>query len=144
VQAAVTKASEGNVIAKQAIRRNGRVLVAASREQAMSWINRIAPEHLTVDDDELTAVQNAGSIFIGGYSAQSAGDYAAGPNHVLPTAGAARIRGGLSVYDFLKIITVQQFDRGGLSRIAPVITTLAETEGLRGHAESVRVRYADV
>jgi histidinol dehydrogenase len=144
VQAAVTKASEGNVIAKQAIRRNGRVLVAASREQAMSWINRIAPEHLTVDDNELTALQNAGSIFIGDYSAQSAGDYAAGPNHVLPTAGAARIRGGLSVYDFLKIITVQQFDRDGLSRIAPVITTLSETEGLRGHAESVRVRYADV
>jgi histidinol dehydrogenase len=143
VQAAVTKASGGNVIAKQAIRRNGRVLVAASREQAMSWINRIAPEHLTVDDEELGAVHNAGSIFIGDYSAQSAGDYAAGPNHVLPTAGAARIRGGLSVYDFLKIIAVQHFDRSGLSRIAPVITALAETEGLRAHAESVRVRCAD-
>ena len=91
----------------------------------------------------LLDVHSAGSIFIGDYSAQSAGDYAAGPNHVLPTAGAARFRGGLSVNDFLKIITVQHFDRAGLARIAPVITTLAEAEGLRAHAESIRVRCAD-
>ncbi len=143
VQTAVVKASADNSIARQAIRRNGRVLLAASREQAIDWINRIAPEHLTVDKDELDGVQNAGSIFIGDYSAQSTGDYAAGPNHVLPTAGAARIRGGLSVYDFLKIITVQHFDRHGLSKIAPVVSALAATEGLNAHAESVRVRCAD-
>jgi histidinol dehydrogenase len=119
------------------------LLVAASRPQALAWTNRIAPEHLTIDENDLAAVHSAGSIFIGDYSPQSAGDYAAGPNHVLPTAGAARFRGGLSVHDFLKIITVQQFDVTGLARIAPVITALAEAEGLHAHAESVRVRCAD-
>ena len=131
------------MIARQAIRRNGHLLVAASRQQAFAWINRIAPEHLTIDDGDLADVHSAGSIFIGDYSPQSAGDYASGPNHVLPTAGAARFRGGLSVHDFLKIITVQRFEAGGLDRIAPVITALAEAEGLRAHAESVRVRCGD-
>jgi histidinol dehydrogenase len=143
VRAAITDASRGNLIAQQAIRRNGHLLVAASRPQALAWTNRIAPEHLTIDENDLAAVHSAGSIFIGDYSPQSAGDYAAGPNHVLPTAGAARFRGGLSVHDFLKIITVQQFDVTGLARIAPVITALAEAEGLHAHAESVRVRCAD-
>jgi histidinol dehydrogenase len=142
VQSAIVIASQGNVIARQAIRRNGHLLIAASRQQAAEWINSIAPEHLTVDEDDLAEVHSAGSIFIGDYSPQSAGDYAAGPNHVLPTAGAARFRGGLSVSDFLKIITVQRFDATGLARIAPVITTLAEAEGLHAHAGSVRVRSA--
>src|SRR5271169_1150154 len=107
----------------------------------MEWVNRIAAEHLTVDDDSsVTAVCNAGSIFVGDYSPQSAGDYDAGPNHVLPTAGAARFRGGLSVADFVKVVTVQKFFRDGLREIAPVVTALAETEGLRAHAQSVRVR----
>ena len=143
VKAAIASASRNNLIAKQAVRRNGHLLVAASRQQAIAWINRIAPEHLTVDDDDLAGVHSTGSIFIGDYSPQSAGDYAAGPNHVLPTAGAARFRGGLSVHDFLKIITVQRFDQTGLAKIAPVITALAAAEGLHAHAESVRVRCAD-
>jgi histidinol dehydrogenase len=133
----------GNPIAQQVVRRNAYALVAASRGQAMEWVNRIAPEHLTVDDDsDLITVRNAGSVFVGDYSPQSAGDYAAGPNHVLPTAGAARFRGGLSVADFVKVITVQKFTRDGLREIAPVVTKLAETEGLRAHAGSVRVRCA--
>jgi histidinol dehydrogenase len=142
VQSELGIASQGNAVARQAIRRNGRLLIADSPQQAAAWINRIAPEHLTVDTDDLAEVRSAGSIFIGDYSPQSAGDYAAGPNHVLPTAGAARFRGGLSVHDFLKIITVQRFDATGLAKIAPVITTLAEAEGLHGHAASVRVRTA--
>jgi len=85
-------------------------------------------------------VCNAGSIFIGDYSPQSAGDYAAGPNHVLPTAGAAWFRGGLSSADFVKVITVQKFNREGLCEIAPVVTMLAETEGLQAHSQSVRAR----
>jgi histidinol dehydrogenase len=130
-----------NAIAVKVIGRNAYALVAATREQAMEWVNRIAPEHLTVDEDsDLMAVCNAGSVFVGNYSPQPAGDYAAGPNHVLPTAGAARFRGGLSVGDFVKVITVQKFFREGLREIAPVVTTLAETEGLRAHAASVRVR----
>jgi len=141
VKSALAIAARDNTVARQSIRRNAALLVASSLEQAMEWVNRIAPEHLTIDDaGELSQVHNAGSVFVGDYSPQSAGDYAAGPNHVLPTAGVARFRGGLSVYDFLKIITVQQFNVEGLRNIAPVITTLAETEGLRAHAESVRVR----
>jgi histidinol dehydrogenase len=143
VKAAIAVASCDNAVARLAIRKNGHLLIAASRQQAVAWINQFAPEHLTVDDGDLADVHSAGSIFIGDYSAQSAGDYAAGPNHVLPTAGAARFRGGLSVNDFLKIITVQRFDPVGLGKIAPVITALAEAEGLRAHAESVRVRCGD-
>ena len=81
-----------------------------------------------------------GSVFVGDYSAQAAGDYASGPNHVLPTAGVARFRGGLSVMDFVKLITVQELSAKGLRKIAPAILTLAETEGLRAHADSIRVR----
>jgi histidinol dehydrogenase len=143
VKSEIETASRGNPIARQSIGRSATLLVASSRDQAMEWVNRIAPEHLTIDEaGDLSAVRNAGSVFVGPYSPQSAGDYAAGPNHVLPTAGAARIRGGLSVLDFLKITTVQQFDAKGLCHLAPVITTLAETEGLRAHAQSVRVRCA--
>jgi histidinol dehydrogenase len=142
VRRAIDAARRGNHVAQQAIRQNSSLLVAASREHAMEWVNRIAPEHLTIDAGDLPLVCNAGSVFVGDYSPQSAGDYAAGPNHVLPTAGAAQFRGGLSVYDFVKIITVQQFNIEGLRKLSPVITTLAETEGLRAHARSVRVRCA--
>jgi len=79
---------------------------------------------------------------VGDYSAQAAGDYASGPNHVLPTGGAARFRGGLSVNDFLKVITVQDLSRKGLSRISKAVTHLAKIEGLTAHAESIRVRCA--
>jgi histidinol dehydrogenase len=141
VTESAVRMARGNAIAVKAIRSNAYALVATSREQAMEWVNRVAPEHLTVDEDsDLMAVCNAGSVFVGDYSPQSAGDYAAGPNHVLPTAGAARFRGGLSVADFVKVITVQKFFRDGLREIARVVTRLAETEGLRAHAASVRVR----
>jgi histidinol dehydrogenase len=137
----VKSAAKANAIATKAVELGGYALVAATREQALEWVNRLAPEHLTVDTDaDVTVVRSAGSVFVGNYSPQSAGDYAAGPNHVLPTAGAARFRGGLSAADFVKVITVQKFSRAGLQEIAPHITTLAETEGLRAHAQSVRVR----
>ena len=133
-----------NVIAQESLARRGAILIAGSREQAFDWANRIAPEHITVDKEKrnLALVRNAGSVFIGDYSAQAAGDYASGPNHVLPTAGAARFRGGLSVMDFVKIISVQELSSSGLRKLSPTIVRLAETEGLRAHAESVRVRCA--
>lgn len=144
VAASVRRAAKGNPIATKAIKSNAYALVAESREQAMEWVNRIAPEHLTVDDDStVPEVLHAGSIFVGSYSPQSVGDYAAGPNHVLPTAGAARFRGGLSAADFVKVVTVQKFFRDGLREIAPVVIVLAETEGLRAHAQSVRLRCGD-
>jgi histidinol dehydrogenase len=87
-------------------------------------------------------ITNAGSVFVGEYSAQAFGDYACGPNHVLPTGGSARFRGGLSVMDFVKIISVQEVSRQGLERAASVIETLATAEGLRAHADSVRTRCA--
>jgi histidinol dehydrogenase len=140
----VKRTARGNAIAEKAVKRAGLALVASSRDEAMRWVNRIAPEHLTVDDDGcVPEVCSAGSIFLGDYSPQASGDYAAGPNHVLPTAGAARFRGGLSAADFVKVITVQKFFREGLREIAPIVTTLAETEGLRAHAQAVRVRCGD-
>ena len=118
------------------------MLLARSRQQAFDWVNEIAPEHVTVNEADLRLVRNAGSVFVGKYSAQSVGDYASGPNHVLPTGGAARFRGGLSVLDFVKIIAVQKITASGLRQIAPVVTSLAELEGLPAHANSVRVRCA--
>lgn len=131
-----------NVIASKSLKARGAVLIAESGAQAFDWANRIAPEHITVEKRDLDLVQNAGSIFVGDYSAQAAGDYASGPNHVLPTAGAARFRGGLSVMDFVKLITVQELSAKGLRQLAPAIETLAETEGLRAHRDSIRVRCA--
>jgi histidinol dehydrogenase len=133
---------QSNAIAAQAIASRGAILIARSKAQAFDWANRIAPEHITVEKDALSLIQNAGSVFVGDYSAQAAGDYASGPNHVLPTAGAARFRGGLSVMDFVKLITVQNLSSQGLNRIAKSIVTLAETEGLKAHADSIRVRCA--
>ena len=141
VAAAAKRMVRANPIASKAIKARGYALMSNSRAQALEWINRIAPEHLTVDSEaEVPEVRNAGSIFIGSYSPQPAGDYASGPNHVLPTAGAARFRGGLSAADFVKVITVQKFLPEGLQEMAPVIAALAEAEGLKAHAQAVRVR----
>ncbi len=130
-----------NEIAAAAIARNGLAIVAASVEEARDITNAIAPEHLTVDAaEDLAWVKNAGSVFVGRYSAQPLGDYVSGPNHTLPTCGLARVRGGLSVMDFTKIITLQEYEPKGLQRLGPAAIALAEAEGLRGHAEAIRVR----
>jgi histidinol dehydrogenase len=132
--------SADNPVARQSLEQNAMVLIAASRKEAMQFANAIASEHLTVSREDLKAVESAGSVFVGDYSPQAMGDYASGPNHVLPTAAVARYRGGLSVLDYLKIISVQECTRPGLQRLAPTITTLADAEGLRAHGESVRLR----
>ena len=143
VAAEVKRAAAGNKIAGVSLKQNSAVLIAGSHEQAFDFANRIAPEHITVEEEDLVHVRNAGSIFIGGYSPQAAGDYAAGPNHVLPTGGVARFRGGLAVSDFTRSISVQQLSHDGLDRIAGAVVTLAEAEGLKAHAESIRVRSAN-
>ncbi len=140
VLASTGELSRANPIAKESLRRRGVILVAKSRTESIEWANALASEHITVSREDLAFIQNAGSIFVGDYSAQAAGDYASGPNHVLPTAGVARFRGGLSVMDFVKIITVQELSQQGLRRLAPTIEYLAEAEGLRAHADSIRVR----
>jgi histidinol dehydrogenase len=140
VAASLKEVAEENPVARASLESNGAILLASSRRQALAWANQIAGEHITVAREDLPFIQNAGSVFVGGYSAQAAGDYASGPNHVLPTGGAARFRGGLSVMDFVKIITVQELSAQGLGKIAPTIQTLALTEGLQAHATSVRIR----
>jgi histidinol dehydrogenase len=142
VAAAIKLAAAKNEIAKGSLKENGAILLAESHEQGLEFANRISAEHITVNEEDLAHVSNAGSIFIGDYSPQAAGDYASGPNHVLPTGGAARFRGGLGVQDFVKTISVQQLSRDGLDRIASAAITLAEAEGLKAHAESIRVRSA--
>jgi histidinol dehydrogenase len=111
-----------------------------SLEQAVEISNRIAPEHLTLPAELAPAVQNAGSVFLDELSPQAAGDYISGPNHVLPTGGMARVRGGLNVLDFVRIIACQEVSAEGIRRIAPPAIALAEAEGLGAHAESLRVR----
>jgi histidinol dehydrogenase len=140
VSRSVDVLARGNLIALQAVRKHGAVLLASSLQQAVDWTNAIAPEHLTTKPENLPDIVSAGSIFLGDYSAQAAGDYGSGPNHVLPTGGAARFRGGLSVVDFLKVITVQQLTPAGLRKIGPSIVALADAEGLQAHARSIQLR----
>ena len=129
-------------VASEAIRHNSAVILCPSMEAAVEASNQLAPEHLAIyDAGLLPQIRHAGSVFIGPASPEAAGDYASGPNHVLPTSGAARIRGGLSAADFVKIISVQELSREGLAKFAPAITTLARAEGLEAHARSVEVRF---
>jgi histidinol dehydrogenase len=130
-----------NEIAQQSIAANGAIFVTEGLKEARELTNRLAFEHLTVDSAaDLAWVQNAGSVFIGRHSPQSMGDYVSGPNHVLPTGRAGRVRGGLSVMDFLKVITVQEYTPAGLAKLGPSAIALAEAEGLVAHAESIRVK----
>jgi histidinol dehydrogenase len=133
--------SRYNVVARQALDRNGLVIVATNVAEARQIINRLAPEHLTVDaHSDLDWVQSTGSVFVGRWSAQPMGDYISGPNHTLPTGGMARVRGGLSVHDFVKLITVQEYTAQGIRSLGAPAALLAEAEGLTGHAEAIRAR----
>jgi len=137
----VKRQAQGNAIAQEALAAQGFAFVTASVDEARELTNRLAPEHLTVDAGaDLRWVKNAGSVFVGHHTPQSMGDYISGPNHVLPTGRNGRVRGGLSVLDFVKVITVQQYTREALREVGPHTIALAEAEGLVGHAESVRVR----
>ncbi len=120
---------------------NGRIIVTRDIDEAVALVNRMAPEHVACDDDRMAdRIANAGTIFVGRWAAPAAGDYVTGSNHVLPTSGAARTRGGLSAADFVKIIAIQRVTRAGLRRIGPAALTLAGAEGLRAHARSIEVR----
>ncbi|MBV9156718.1 MAG: histidinol dehydrogenase [Acidobacteriaceae bacterium] len=128
-------------VARKAIEGNSFIAVTANMEEAVALSNMYAPEHLSLHDPALLpSIRNAGTVFLGPNSPESAGDYAAGPSHVLPTGGAARLRGGLSAADFVKVIAVQQLSQDALQELAPTITTLARAEGLEAHARAVEVR----
>ena len=130
-------------LARRSLVNSGAVLVARNLAEAIRFVNLFAPEHLTLPDTSsglLNQIHSAGSIFLGDWSAQTFGDYASGTNHVLPTGGVARTRGGLSVTDFVKCIGVQEVSRAGFQRLAPVAAEFARAEGLDAHARSVELR----
>ncbi len=137
-------APPGLPVAERALASQGGVILTRDLEEAVALVNRLAPEHLTLLDGAtrlLGRIQCAGSIFLGDYSAVAAGDYASGSNHILPTGGAARLRGGLSAADFVKTISAQRLSRQGLSRLRSAIVTLARAEGLKAHAHSIETRF---
>ena len=129
--------------ARQALARNGGIIVTKSLDEAVGLMERLAPEHAVCDSRAVASrLTRAGTVFVGSHSAQACGDYATGSNHVLPTMGAAASRGGLSAADFVRISTVQTITPGGLRAIAPAAITLAEAEGLTAHAASIAIRVA--
>jgi histidinol dehydrogenase len=129
--------------ARAAIEKNSAIIVAPDLETAVELSNEFAPEHLSLLDPALLPrIRHAGTVFLGENSPESAGDYVAGPSHVLPTSGAARLRGGLSAADFVKVIAVQQLSSAALRELTPSITALARAEGLEAHARSVEIRFA--
>lgn len=130
-------------IAKQALQ-HSKIILVKNKEGAVEIINQYAPEHLilAVKDEKyfLKNVINAGSIFIGNYTPESAGDYASGTNHTLPTNGYARVYGGVSLDSFVKKITYQKISPKGIKNIGSVIETMAEAEGLKAHKNAVSIR----
>jgi histidinol dehydrogenase len=123
--------------------RSGAILLASSLEQVCEFVNRFAPEHLSLPqdaDDLLVRIHASGTVFLGPWSAQPFGDYASGSNHVLPTAGWARARGGLSTADFVKCISVQHISEVGFARLSRDVQILARIEGLIAHANAVEAR----
>jgi histidinol dehydrogenase len=129
--------------AQISIRKSGAILLARTWKEACEFVNRFAPEHLSLPEggaSALHAIHSAGTVFLGPLSAQAFGDYASGSNHVLPTGGWARRRGGLSTEDFVKRISVQGIDRKGYQRLTSDVETLARAEGLQAHANAIEVR----
>ncbi|MCC7417151.1 MAG: histidinol dehydrogenase [Acidobacteria bacterium] len=144
VAEAVARHARGRDLVERSLAGNGAILMAKGARDAMALANRLAPEHLVVDREALVRPPIvAGAVFVGPFTAQAAGDYAIGSNHVLPTSGAARFRGGLSAADFVRVMSVQRLTRRGLARLAPTIVPLARAEGLRAHAESIEIRLED-
>jgi histidinol dehydrogenase len=127
--------------AAASLARGGAIVVTRSLNEAIAISQRIAPEHAVCDSIGVARrLTRAGTVFVGRLSAQACGDYATGSNHVLPTSGAARFRGGLSAADFVRVSSIQQVTREGLRTIGETAATLADAEGLRGHAQSIRMR----
>jgi histidinol dehydrogenase len=129
--------------ARTSIEKAGAILLARSWDEGISFVNRFAPEHLSLPESSLALlkkISSAGTIFVRHLSAQPFGDYASGSNHVLPTGGWARRRGGLSANDFVKQISVQTIRPAGYGRLASDVQTLARAEGLLAHANAIEVR----
>ena len=132
------------IIASKSLKNYGIGILVKSKGTLVNIINLIAPEHLEIflkkSKNILNKIENAGSIFLGPYSPEAAGDYLAGPNHVLPTSGSARFSSGLSVYDFLKRRSVIKMSKTGIERLGLSVINLANYENLEGHANSIKIR----
>jgi len=132
------------LIAEKSLKSNGILISVSSDKKLIEVINTIAPEHLELNiknyKNVVNKITNAGSIFLGKYSTEAVGDYLAGTNHVLPTAGSAKFSSGLSVYDFYKRISYINLSKKGIETLGPSVITLANFEGLEGHAKSVELR----
>jgi histidinol dehydrogenase len=127
--------------ARAALARNGGVILTRTIDEAITLSQRIAPEHVVCDDEAVASqLTAAGTVFVGNWSAQVLGDYVTGSNHVLPTSGAARGRGGLSAADFVRLSTVQRVSQRGLRHIGPPAMALARAEGLTSHVASIAIR----
>jgi histidinol dehydrogenase len=144
VAAEVARQMPADGPARAAIAQNGAIVVTRTIDAAIALSERMAPEHVVCDTTSVAKrLRRAGTIFIGPYSAQASGDYITGSNHVLPTSGAARGRGGLGAADFVRLTSVQRVSRTGLRAIGPDATALAGAEGLRAHAASIDIRGAN-
>ena len=141
VSSIVDRIAADRDIVRKSLKSHGAIVVTRTADEAMTLANELAPEHLVVDRESLMRRPiTAGAVFVGPFTAQAAGDYATGSNHVLPTSGAARFRGGLSAADFVRVMSVQRVSQAGLKSLAPTIVPLARAEGLVAHAESIEVR----
>jgi histidinol dehydrogenase len=147
IEAQASERERQDIIAEALETEASGVFLARSMSEAVMFTNEYAAEHLSIqaadEEDLLGRIDNAGSVFLGPYSPVAGGDYASGPNHVLPTGGSARVTQGLSVDTFLRAVSVQKLSRDALDDIGDTITTLATQEGLEAHAESVRKRLDD-
>jgi histidinol dehydrogenase len=142
------RALNRKAIARKSLRSFGASVMVRDMKEAVGFANRIAPEHLEIMTRAprklLPEIRNAGAVFLGRWTPEALGDYSAGPNHTLPTGATARFSSALGVYDFIKRTSLVEFDRSGFMRIARTVLTLAETEGLQAHAESVRKRIEEL
>jgi len=133
-------------IAKESLDKYGAIIIIKTLKDAVEVTNKIAPEHLEIMTAEperlLPQIKNAGAIFLGQWSPEPLGDYSAGPNHILPTGGTARFSSPLGVYDFIKRASLMSFKKEGFLRLARVVETLADAEGLEAHGDAIRIRYS--
>ena len=132
------------IIASKSIKNFGLAIYTNNKNKISEIVNIIAPEHLEINfkshESILKNIKNAGSIFVGKFSPEAMGDYIAGPNHVLPTSGAAKFSSGLSVNDFLKRHSIIKISKSGIETLGPSVISLAQYEDLQGHANSVKIR----
>jgi histidinol dehydrogenase len=148
VQDRLSRAPRADILAR-ALGDHGRIVLAPDLEAAVAFVNDYAPEHLSVDlaeallEPTVERLRNAGSLFVGPWAPESAGDYATGANHVLPTGGLARSESPLAVDTFGRYTQVQRLTRDGLASLRPTIRALAEAEGLFAHRDAVEARFAD-